>query len=147
MAGAARLTRLVTDPIDVAGLLAGMQTPDCGAVVLFLGTVRNRHAGRPVAGITYHAYARMAETALARIVDELVAATPGLRLAIVHRLGAIPIGEPSVAIAAASPHRPEAYAASRQALERLKAEVPIWKRERYADGGEAWREEEPLGPS
>jgi molybdopterin synthase catalytic subunit len=87
----------------------------------------------------------MAEERLSRIVAEIEAAHDGLALAIVHRLGEVPAGEASVAIAAASPHRAAAYAASREALERLKREVPIWKREHYAGGGVRWREEEALG--
>jgi molybdopterin synthase catalytic subunit len=86
----------------------------------------------------------MAEERLRTIVRELEAEGDDLALAIVHRLGEVPAGEASVAIAAASPHRAAAYEASRRALERLKKEVPIWKRERYAGGEEAWREEEKL---
>ena len=89
----------------------------------------------------------MAEEVLARIVRELEAGGKRLRMDIVHRLGEVPVGEASVVIAAASPHRAEAYEASRQALERLKREVPIWKRESYADGDCVWREEEPLVPA
>jgi len=81
---------------------------------------------------------------LQQIISELEASEPGLRVAIVHRLGEIPVGEASVAIAVSSPHRDAAYAASRTALERLKQEVPIWKREHYADGESVWREEESL---
>jgi molybdopterin synthase catalytic subunit len=113
-------------------------------VVVFLGTVRDNHAGKPVEKLTYSAYRAMALEGLRRIVEDLEAAAPGLRAAIVHRLGEVPVGEASVVIAVASPHRAAAYEASRTALERLKAEIPIWKREHYADGGVAWREEEPL---
>jgi MoaE-MoaD fusion protein len=135
---------LVDGPIDIPRVTAAVAGPGRGALVLFLGTVRDRHAGRPVEKLTYSAYRPMARERLARIVADLEAAHPGLRAAIVHRLGEVPVGEPSVAIAVASPHRAAAYEASRDALERLKAEVPIWKREHYADGGAAWREEEPL---
>ena len=86
----------------------------------------------------------MAEAALERIARELEADAPGLRVRIVHRLGDIEIGQPSVAIAVSSPHREAAYRASREALERLKREAPIWKREHYSDGSTAWREEEVL---
>src|SRR5436305_12326699 len=87
----------------------------------------------------------MALEGLRRIVTDLESAHESLRAAIVHRLGEVPVGEPSVVIAIASPHRAAAYDASRAALERLKAEIPIWKREHYADGGAEWREVEPLG--
>lgn len=135
---------LVDGPIDVARVTATVAGPGRGALVLFLGTVRDRHASRPVEKLTYSAYRPMARERLARIVADLEAAHSNLRASIVHRLGEVPVGEPSVAIAVASPHRAAAYEASREALERLKAEVPIWKREHYAGGGSSWREEEPL---
>jgi molybdopterin synthase catalytic subunit len=137
---------LVEEPIDLPAVLARVSSPGRGAVVLFLGTVRASHRGRAVAALTYSAYRPMAEARLARIVADLEAAHSGLAAAIVHRLGRLVPGEPSVAIAVASPHRAAAYEASRRALERLKAEVPIWKQEHYADGGVAWREEESLVP-
>ncbi len=142
--GVGRQPRLVDGAIDVGRLVAEVSAPSCGALVLFLGTARDHHQGRAVEGLTYDAYRPMAESALEQIVGELEAAAPDLRLGIVHRLGEVPVGEASVAIAAASPHREAAYAASRTALERLKREVPIWKQEHYAGGAARWREEEPL---
>jgi molybdopterin synthase catalytic subunit len=140
-----RLRALLTDgPIDSAAVTDAVASPTRGAVLLFLGTVRNHHGGRAVERLTYSAYRSMAEERLRTIVRELEAEGDDLALAIVHRLGEVPAGEASVAIAAASPHRAAAYEASRRALERLKKEVPIWKRERYAGGEEAWREEEKL---
>ncbi|HEX4960154.1 MAG TPA: molybdenum cofactor biosynthesis protein MoaE [Thermoanaerobaculia bacterium] len=138
---------LVDGPLDTDQAVAAVSGPSRGAVVVFLGTVRDHHAGRPVAKLTYSAYRSMALEGLRRIVADLEAAAPGLRAAIVHRLGEVPVGEASVVIAVGSPHRAAAYEASRTALERLKAEVPIWKREHYADGEAAWREEEPLSRS
>jgi molybdopterin synthase catalytic subunit/molybdopterin converting factor small subunit len=135
---------LVDGPIDTGQAVAAVSGPSRGAVVVFLGTVRDHHAGRPVEKLTYSAYRPMALEGLRRIVADLEAASPGLRAAIVHRLGEVPVGEASVVIAVGSPHRAAAYEASRTALERLKAEIPIWKREHYADGEVAWREEEPL---
>jgi molybdopterin synthase catalytic subunit/molybdopterin converting factor small subunit len=135
---------LVDGPIDAGRAVAAVSGPGRGAVVVFLGTVRDHHAGRPVAKLTYSAYRSMALAGLRRIVADLEASHENLRAAIVHRLGEVPVGEPSVVIAVASPHRAAAYEASRTVLERLKAEIPIWKREHYADGGAAWREEEPL---
>jgi MoaE-MoaD fusion protein len=141
------LPELTEEPIDAARLVAAVAGTGRGAVVLFLGTVRDSHAGRPVERLTYSAYRPMARERLARIVADLEAAHRDLKAAIVHRLGEVPVGEASVAIAVASPHRAAAYEASREALERLKAEVPIWKREHYAGGDAAWREEEPLAVS
>ena len=136
--------RLVDGPIDVEALRQATGHASCGAVTLFVGAARDNHRGQAVTGLAYSAYRRMALSSLERIARELEAATPGLRLGIVHRLGDVPIGEACVAIAAASPHRDAAFTAARTALERLKRETPIWKRESYADGGSAWREEEPL---
>lgn len=137
---------LADGPIDTEAVVAGVSGPGCGAVLVFLGTVRDSHAGRRVEKLTYSAYRRMALDGLERIVADLEAASPGLRAAIVHRLGEVPVGEASVVIAVASPHRAAAYEASRTALERLKAEIPIWKREHYSKGPAVWREEEPLVP-
>jgi len=144
MVAAASRARLVDGPIDTAEPIRAVQSRSRGAVVLFVGTVRDHHRGRAVERITYSAYGSMAHSRLERIVRELEDEAEGLAVAIVHRLGSIAAGEASVVIATASPHRQEAYAASRRALERLKAEVPIWKREHYVDGAAAWREEESL---
>jgi molybdopterin synthase catalytic subunit len=141
--GSRSRTGLVDGPIDVDGVVRSVEDPGFGAVVVFLGTVRNHHAGRKVEKLTYSAYRRMAADTLERIATELESASP-VRIAIVHRLGEVPVGEPSVVIAVGSAHRAAAYEASRTALERLKAEVPIWKREHYAEGEAVWREEEPL---
>lgn len=130
--------------LDLAELLRETGSPKNGALVVFVGSVRDHQQGRAVSGIEYSAYRPLAEAVLARIERELEAEHPGLELRIVHRLGTVSAGEPSVAILAASPHRAAAYAASRRALERLKTEAPIWKLERYADGDSRWREEEPL---
>lgn len=139
-----RQVALVDEAIDLASVEALVRSPQHGAIVLFLGTVRDHHAGRSVARLTYSAYRSMALKSLQVIVDDLERAPQPTRVAIAHRLGEVPIGEPSVVIAAASPHRAAAYEASRQALERLKREVPIWKREHYTDGESVWREEESL---
>ncbi|HVF61162.1 MAG TPA: molybdenum cofactor biosynthesis protein MoaE [Thermoanaerobaculia bacterium] len=140
----ASAAELVDGPLDVDAVVRSVSGPDRGAVVVFLGTVRDRHDGRAVERLTYSAYRPMAEARLRAIAADLAAAAPSVRVAIAHRLGEVPVGEPSVVIAVASPHRAAAYEASRAALERLKTEVPIWKREHYADGEAAWREEEAL---
>ncbi len=143
-AGARRLRAGAVDAETVSSVRAGVEDAGKGAVVVFVGNVRNSFGGRPVERITYSAYPAMAERRLERIVHELEAAEPGTRVEIVHGLGALKVGDASVVIATASAHRRQAYEVNRLALERLKAEVPIWKREHYADGGAAWREEEPL---
>ena len=142
--GADEPQRLVEMPIDVESVRSRIEHASCGAVVLFLGNVRNSHAGRTVEGITYTAYRSMAADRIETIERELEASFDEARVAIVHRLGHLEVGDTSVVIAISSPHRAAGYEASRIALERLKAEVPIWKKEHYADGDERWREEEPL---
>lgn len=136
--------RLTREPLDVAAVTASVSRREHGAVLVFLGTVRDSHRGRPVTRLTYTAYEPMAVVRMQKIVDDLESASEGLTAALVHRLGEVESGEPSVVIAVSSPHRPAAYEASRTALERLKAEVPIWKQEHYADGEAVWREEEAL---
>ena len=144
-AGAGRLRDGAVDADTVSAVRSSVEDTGKGAVVVFVGNVRNSFVGRPVERITYSAYPAMAERRLGRIVRELEAAEPGTRVEIVHGLGTLEVGDASVVIATASAHRRQAYDTNRLALERLKAEVPIWKREHYRDGQSAWREEEPLG--
>ena len=143
-AGAGRLREGPIDADTASAVRAGVEDAGKGAVVVFVGNVRNSFGGRPVERITYSAYPAMAEKRLERITKELEAAEPGTRVEIVHGLGTLEVGDASVVIATASAHRRQAYDVNRLALERLKAEVPIWKREHYAHGESAWREEEPL---
>jgi molybdopterin synthase catalytic subunit len=110
-----------------------------GAVVTFLGLVRNHNAGRRVHYLEYEAFEPLALKAFGRIADEIAERWPGVRLALHHRIGRLEIGEASVAIAAASAHRRDGYAACRYAIERVKQIAPIWKRE-YFDGGDVWIE-------
>ena len=142
----AETARLTVDPLSIEALAAEVASPSCGARALFVGTVRDENDGREVVAIDYSAYSAMAEAVLERIVAELEAAAPGLRIALRHRLGRVAVGETSIVIAAASPRRDAAFAAVRQALERVKSEAPIWKRELYSEGDAAWREVEPLRP-
>jgi molybdopterin synthase catalytic subunit len=136
--------RIVDGPIDVGSVLSEVSATSCGAVVTFIGTVRDHHRGLQVAKIFYDAYRPMALATLQSIADDLDERSPEIRTRIVHRLGEVPAGETSIVIAVASPHRGAAYKASREALERIKREVPIWKEEHYADGSKKWREEEVL---
>ncbi len=132
-------TLITAEPLDAAGVVRAVDPGGIGAVVTFLGLVRDHHQGRQVTHLEYEAYAPLAEKALARIIDEAAAEWPDARLAIHHRTGRLDIGEASVVIAAASPHRADAFAASRYAIERIKQIVPIWKHEYFA-GGDAWVE-------
>jgi molybdopterin synthase catalytic subunit len=126
-------------PLDTAAIMAAVAAHGDGAVATFVGVVRNHNAGRQVLWIDYEAYAPLAVKAFERIADEARARWPEARLAIHHRTGRVGIGEASVVIVAASPHRAEAFGASRYAIERIKQIAPIWKHEHFA-GGEVWIE-------
>ena len=132
------LASLVRESIDPMQVIRAVSTPANGAVLLFLGAVRQVNDGRDVTGIDYAAYESMARRELDAIVEEGIArfATPDV--AVVHRLGELSVGEVSVAIAVGHPHRDTAYAFSRWVIEELKRRVPIWKREHYVDGTREW---------
>jgi len=119
-------------------VLEGLSSSSDGAVLLFLGVVRDENEGRRVEGLVYEAYREMAEETLASIAREAGARFGTDRIALLHRVGALRVGEVSTAIAVATPHRKEAYEASRYIIEEIKQRLPIWKRERYAEGGEGW---------
>ncbi|MEQ1691589.1 MAG: molybdenum cofactor biosynthesis protein MoaE [Gemmatimonas sp.] len=136
--GVVRHVAIVDRPIDVARLSSLVEDDGVGAISLFLGTVRNFHDGRDVAGIDYEAYQPMAERELRSIVREIGDATPGLRLAVEHRVGTLVVGDVSVAIAAGHARRAPALAATQLVIEALKQRVPIWKREHYLDGERRW---------
>jgi molybdopterin synthase catalytic subunit len=135
------LVRLVREPIDVASL-AGRTDKD-GAVSLFLGVVRNENRGRRVLRLEYEAYEEMALPLMEEIAAETARRFPVTDVRLVHRLGLLEIGEASVAVAVSSPHRAEAFAACRFAIDTVKAQVPIWKKELYADGSE-WLDGTPV---
>ncbi|HEY2165343.1 MAG TPA: molybdenum cofactor biosynthesis protein MoaE [Gemmatimonadaceae bacterium] len=129
---------IVDAVIDPSALTAEVANGGNGAVVLFLGTVRDTNDGRSVTGIEYSAYRSMAERELAAIVAEasLDFGTPDV--VVEHRVGTLEIGDVSIAIAVAHAHRGAAYDASRHVIEQIKRRVPIWKRELYADGTREW---------
>jgi molybdopterin synthase catalytic subunit len=114
--------------------LAHVQHAGAGAVCLFLGMVRDHNDGRAVVRLEYEAYPAMALAEMTRIAAELAVETPGVRLAVLHRTGSLAVGEVAVLCAASAPHRGEAYAACRALIDRVKARVPIWKREHGPDG-------------
>jgi molybdopterin synthase catalytic subunit len=129
---------VVTRPLDPAALLAEVARSANGAAVLFVGTVRDVNDGRAVTGIDYSAYDAMARTELAAVVREAGARFGVEDLVVEHRLGTLGLGEASVVIAAAHPHRAAAFDAARFVIEELKRRVPIWKREHYVDGTREW---------
>jgi molybdopterin synthase catalytic subunit len=133
-------TAIVDRPIDPAALLREVASPSNGAAVVFVGTVRELNEDRDVTALDYRAYVPMAERELAAIVHEAEAKwAPGVVIC-EHRLGQLALGDVSVAIVAAHPHRAQAFDACRYVIEQLKQRVPIWKREHYADGERAWVE-------
>jgi molybdopterin synthase catalytic subunit len=129
--------RVTHGPIDLSALVEHVTDPEAGAIVPFIGTTRNNNEGRKVIALDYEGYPEMAEKELARIGADAAKQWPLCRMAIVHRLGPVQIGEASVIIVASSPHRDAAFAASRFAIEEIKKTVPIWKKEIY-EGGEVW---------
>ena len=131
------MTYLTPDPIRLEALIESVLSPSRGGVATFLGIVRDHHAGRAVVELSYEAYGPMAEAECARIVTEAEARWP-VQVAVRHRVGKLVIGDTAVAIAVAGAHRAEAFEACRYVIEELKRRVPIWKRERYHDGSEAW---------
>lgn len=139
VSGGAHPTTLTDGPIDVAALEAVVAGSRHGALVTFVGRARDRaDDGRPVLELEYEAYPEMAAAVLEQIVAEAEARWAQSAVAVVHRVGLVPIGEAAVAIVSASPHRSEAYEANRFVIEAIKERLPIWKRERYADGSE-WK--------
>ena len=145
-AGARDLYRfdLVHGPIDPRELEAECRTDADGAVLTFLGTTRDRNEGAEVQLLQYEAYPEMAQRVMCSLFEEAIKRYPITRARVVHRLGDVPIGETSVAIVVASPHRGPAFDACRFLIDRLKNEVPIWKRERLRDGdGVRWIGELP----
>lgn len=130
------MTYLTDDPIDPRVLVDRVMRRSDGAYVLFEGVVRNHHEGKAVESIFYDAYRPMAEKEIGKIVGEVEAQFPGTAVAVVHRLGQLVVGDSSIAIVAASPHRAEAFGACRLLIDRIKETVPIWKKERGPDGEE-----------
>jgi molybdopterin synthase catalytic subunit len=132
------MIRLTREVIDHAGLIEAVRRPGSGAVVLFLGTVRDLTGDRVTVALDYDAYPAMAEKKMAEIEADTRNRWPIGDLALVHRLGRLEVGDVSVAVAVSCPHRAEAFAAARHAIDRLKELVPIWKKEHGTDGSTEW---------
>jgi len=128
------LVALREQPLSIDEAVAHVKHAGAGAVCVFLGTVRDHNDGRPVVRLEYEAYASMALAEMTRIAQELAAETKDLRLAVLHRTGSLAVGDVAVVCAASAPHRGEAYAACRALIDRVKARVPIWKREHGPQG-------------
>ena len=132
------MVRLTPDPIDHAALTEAVRRPDCGAVVTFLGTVRDLTAGKVTVALDYEAYPGMAEAKMAEIERDTRQRWPVGDMHMIHRTGRLDVGEVSVAVAVSCPHRAQAFEACRHAIDRLKELVPIWKKENWADGSTEW---------
>ncbi len=133
VSGGAPTCRVLEAPLSLADAVAAVRSPGCGAVVTFQGDVRADTKGRTVIRLEYEAYVPMAERSLARIAAD-IEREHGSRVAILHRVGHLAPGEAAVVIACAAPHRTPAFRACEAAIERLKREAPIWKREVFEDG-------------
>jgi molybdopterin synthase catalytic subunit len=135
---------ITEEPLDLERVIGAVRRAGCGAIVAFLGIVRETSDdGRDVDGLSYEAYPAMALPEMRAIGAEAESRFAGALVAIVHRVGALRVGEPSVAIATAAPHRGVAFDACEYAIDELKKRVPIWKQEHYVGGGATWRENAP----
>lgn len=128
--------RISHEPLNAQEALAAVSGPGQGGVVLFIGLVRDHNHGKQVVRLDYEAFDSMAVRSLSTLCDQIEASIEGARLSVIHRVGSLRIGDLAVLVAASAPHRAEAFAACRQAIERLKVEVPIWKKEFSPDGSE-----------
>jgi len=129
---------ITSESLDPQALEERVSHPSCGAIVTFVGLVRDNHAGRGVTALDYQAYPAMCAKVGAAVGDEIRQRWPGARVALTHRIGSLTVGEASIVIAVASPHRVEAYEASRYCIDRIKAVLPVWKREHYVNGEPTW---------
>jgi molybdopterin synthase catalytic subunit len=139
------VVRVTRSPIVLDHLVRAVRDPAAGAMVTFLGTTRNANAGRRVVRLEYEAFASMALREMRALAAEAARRWPLRRIAIVHRVGTVPVGETSVGIAVAAGHRPEAFAACRWLIDRLKESAPIWKCEHFR-GGQVWVGPQQGGP-
>ena len=132
------MIELTEETIDTSAVVDRVRHPEAGAVVLFLGTTRELTGGRQTVALDYEAYREMAEQKLAELEAEARRRWPVIECSITHRLGRVPPTEASVAIAVSTPHRADAFAAGQWLIDSLKHDVPIWKREQWADGTQEW---------
>lgn len=132
------LVRVTADPITAQEAVDFVGDPGAGGTCVFLGTVRDRSDQGEVTGLTYEAWQELALARLGELADEISARWPVRRVALLHRTGELGIGEVSVVVACSAPHRAEAFEACRHGIERLKEDVPIWKKESLASGDAHW---------
>ena len=133
-AGSQATPRIRAEPLALDELLREVSHAGAGGIATFLGVVRDHNEGRAVTLLEYEAYGTMAEAELGRILGEIAAEIPGVRVAATHRVGALQVGDAAVMCAASAPHRGEAFRACRELIDRIKARLPIWKREHGPEG-------------
>lgn len=131
------MVSITPTPIDVPPILASVQTPQSGAIDCFIGTVRNHAHGKRVKALEYSAYIEMGEKLMHQIEEEMRARWMVHNIALVHRVGFLEVGDVAVVTAVSSSHRAEAFEACRYAIDRIKADVPIWKKE-FFEEGQSW---------
>lgn len=131
------LSALAEDPLSLKQVMDAVSSPGCGAVATFTGTIRNHDRARPVERLVYEAHPSAAAL-LAESAQRVADAIADVRIAVIHRVGALDIGEAAVVAAVAAPHRAEAFRAIEQLIDDLKATVPIWKHQQFADGTHEW---------
>ena len=144
--GAVVRAELTREPLDGARLVSEVSDPSCGGIATFLGVVRDQDEGRQVVALEYDAYDTLAASQLRAVADEALARWPDARIALQHRAGRLVVGEVSVAIAVACPHRAEAFACCCYVIDRVKEAVPIWKREESPEGAR-WLEGHDYKPA
>jgi molybdopterin synthase catalytic subunit len=132
------MIELTRSPIDSAALTESVRSRDAGAVVLFLGTVREMTGGRQTVALDYEGYPEMALAQMQSLVEEAKQRWPIVGVGMIHRLGRLELGEVSVAAAVSCPHRQAAFEAGQYLIDELKVRVPIWKKENWADGTTEW---------
>jgi molybdopterin synthase catalytic subunit len=142
VSGGAGTCSLSERPLDVAATMARVSGPGMGGIVTFLGAVRDEARGRAIHHLEYESYPEMAEREMQKIADRASERWPDAKVAIAHRAGHLEVGELAVVVVAAAPHRAEAFAACRFAIDTLKQTVPIWKKE-VATDGEYWVDDRP----
>ena len=132
------LVRIARDPISAQEAIGFVADPGAGGTCVFLGTVRDHSAAGDVTGLAYEAWEELALTRLTELSDEIFERWPVIKVALLHRTGELAVGDVSVVVACSAPHRAEAFEACRHGIERLKRDVPIWKKESLATGDAHW---------
>lgn len=137
-APASERVAVLEEPLSLDRVTRLVRHPGAGAIATFVGIVRDHSDGKDVSALEYSAYESMAVAEMARVIEEIEAEMPVVRLAVHHRIGLLSVGDDAVICAASSPHRDDAFVAGRALIDRIKDRVPVWKRERVVDGTEEW---------